>query len=302
MFFFRPSAKTFFLKRCTPWRKPRLALGLVGLLFIPVFGHGHIGRFLTRARALFLHGEQASKIAELLEDNRVLHLAHTNPIFNSDIHSNLLRRANTNRSLLRVLARRDPIALQEALQELSLIGNQRRNLEELSQSSGATFLQAEQAFLNEAQTMAEIRLLAAEVRAQGEEGVHKIRRQLETQWRQARESQSQGARTSEEVKKIEEKLNRLLQLEFTVSGAVAQEFAAKSPLMVLHEAQRMTMQQREKLFQAEQRLRSAQQTQTGLSEAQSNLRAVHKAWNEAEQWLVVVQDETAAWTAALHAS
>lgn len=306
MFLFRSPGKTFFLKHLTPSVKTGLVVGLV-VLFAPSVSYGHIGRFLTRARTLFLHGEQAGKISNLLEDNRVLYLAHANPLFSPGVHSNLLRQANTNRSLLRVLARRDPIALQEGVQELALVTHQRKSLEELLLSVGesaeaAAFLQAEQAFLKEAQTIAEIRLLAAEVRAQGEEGVQKVRKKLQAQWEQVRAHRDQGSGVVEEANKIEEKLNHLLQLEITMSGAVTQQFATKSPIMVLHEAQRSAMQQKEKFFQAEQRLRSAQQSQTGLVEAQSNLHTAYKARNLAEQYVVVVQDEAAAWAAALHAS
>lgn len=283
--------------------------------------HADVSSLFTRvlqARQLFSAGRQGERMAQLLEETRRLYLHRVTLGVEEQGFNDLTEQAiqasgeiRKNLNTLRVMARRDPITLAEAKAELAFINKELTDLSALTESLGAQADSARQIFLqnqvilNHAKGLAETRLLAARVREAGPNGIQKMRKEL-TDARASLQAQAQSSADSarraeilQQAKAIDQKLNRLLDVEIASSGSIQRAFHRMGVPGALAQAEDLLKQAGSKASNAQNRLSSASR-RNRTKRARAYQTALQEL-KEASSRLGVMKEEADAWTAALSA-
>lgn len=304
---------------------------LSGLVLISNTSHADVATMVSRlipARQFISAGRQAPRIIELLENNREASLLSMIQRTHSETAISSARMtadamAERNFKILVSWARRDPISLEDAQRELAVIN---RELEQLEQMDGhldeygpiaQQMLHDNEVLLSNAQHLAEIRLLVAEVHAEGENGIEKVRERLckailanREHYRtsvqrglefpqELRSSLEEQRRLAVETGHLEQKLRELLRLEIARSGSLQTLFRERGINAALAHTKRDLLLLDHKVQEIrENLLRIPLQSRAGHP-TQQTYHAMAEAFEEAKERFLVMEQEAAAWEADL---
>lgn len=304
----------------------------VGLLVVSSTSHADVATMVSRlipARQFISAGRQAPRITELLERNRESLLLETIQRTRSEASISSARMtadamAERNFKILVSWARRDPIPLEDARRELAFIN---RELEQLEQMDGhldhygpaaQQMLRENEVLLSNAQHLAEIRLLVAEVNAEGQHGIEKLRERLHKailanreKYRasvqrglafpqELRASLEEQRRLAVETGGLEQKLRELLRLEIVRSGTLQALFRTQGTNAALIQTKRELLFLDHKVQELRENLLRVPPQSRATHPAQQNYHAMVQAFEEAKERLLVMEQEAAAWEADLH--
>lgn len=280
---------------------------------------------LLPARQYISAGARGPRMAEILENHRTLYLQHAAMTSEPQAAARLLAAINKNENILKILSRIDPIPLERAQTELAGLNEAVEQIKSLRRSVGALepetqqILLGNEQFLTHAKSLAEMRLLAAEVHHEGPQGIAIVREKLKAALAKAKRrwhafyttppsaTREPGAflreeeNLAQEVERLQGKLSDLLDLEITLSGSIVREFSYKHPYAAIADAESLVRVLRDEMNRLRGNLDEAHRQQHGVRQARAAYDAMAEALEEAKRRLDVMKQVGDAWTEFLHA-
>lgn len=303
----------------------------LGILLVPLKSHCHWESFfrsLLPARQFISAGTRGPRIAEILENYRTLYLQHAAPTSEQQSAARFFSEITKNENILKVLSRIDPIPLERAQTELSELNKAVEQIKLLHQSLGSIdppfhqVLLGNEQLLIYARSLAEIRLLAAEVHHEGPHGIAVVRKRLKAELAKAKRRwhdfyttpyqpesgpREPGAflreeeRLHQEIERLNKKLSDLLDLEITLSGSIAREFSYKHPSAAIADAESLVRVLRDEMNRLRDNLDKAHAREHEVRQARDAYNAMSEALEEAKRRLEVMKQTKDAWVELLHA-